>query len=135
VILDGVASERLDLARRGIEAYNRGDLDALAGFLSEDVVAIVPDGMANAGVYHGHEGFRRMMAAWDEAWEEFRIDVEDIVEEGDALVVQVLQHGRGRGSGVKTTMQAVYLFHVRDGLLCGWRWCQTREEALRHARE
>jgi ketosteroid isomerase-like protein len=134
VILDRVQSERLDVVRRGIEAYNRGDRDALAEFVSEDMVAVVPDGMANAGVYHGVEGFRQMMASWDEAWEEPTIDVEELVEEGDALIAQVLQYGRGRGSGIETRMQAFYVLHVRDGRLCGWRWCQTREEAVRHAR-
>jgi ketosteroid isomerase-like protein len=135
VILDRVQSERFDIVTRGIEAYNRGDQDALAEFVSEDMVAVVPDGMANAGVYHGPEGFRQMMAGWDEAWEEFTVDVEELVEEGDALIAQVLQYGRGRGSGIETRMHAFYVLHVRDGRLCGWRWCQSREEALRHARE
>jgi ketosteroid isomerase-like protein len=126
---------RLDIVRRGIEAYNRGDQEALAEFVSEDMVAVVPDGMANAGVYHGREGFRRMMANWDEAWEEFSIDIEEIFEEGDALIVPVVQRGRGRGSGVEITMPAVQLMRFQGERISHWRFCQTREEAVRHARE
>ena len=50
-ILHGVPSERLDIARRGIEAHNGGGFAALAGVIHEDVVAVVPDGLPNAGVY------------------------------------------------------------------------------------
>jgi ketosteroid isomerase-like protein len=135
VILDRVRDARLDIVMRGIEAYNRGDQEALAEFVSEDMVAVVPDHMANAGVYHGLEGFQRMMANWDEAWEEFTVDVEEIVEDGDALIVPVVQRGRGRGSGVEATMAAVYVMRLQGERLCGWRFCQTREEALRYARE
>jgi ketosteroid isomerase-like protein len=134
VILESVPTDRLDIARRGIEAYNRGDLDTVIELLDEDIVAIVPDGLGNAGTYRGHDGFRRMAEHWNEAWEGFRIEIGDPNEEGDALIVPVVQHGRGLESGIELSMAAVHLMRFRADRLTYWRLCETREEALEHAR-
>ena len=135
MILGRVPSERLDIARRGIEAYNGGDLATLAEFLHEDVVAEVPDGMPNAGVYRGHEGFAHMVMHWGEAWEDFRIDIEELIEEREAVLAPVVQRGRGRGSGIETTMTAVHLMRFRDGRVVFWRLCESLADARLHAAE
>jgi uncharacterized protein len=133
-ILQPVAKEHLDIARRGIEAYNRGDLDAIFELVADDVEFVVPDTMANSGRYVGREGFQAMMGQWEEAWDEFRVKIEEVIEAGDAVVVSVAQFGRGRGSGIETRMGAAHLMRFRDGLLTRWRLCETREEALHEAR-
>jgi ketosteroid isomerase-like protein len=130
-----VPSERLDIARRGIAAYNSRDFQAVVELLDDDVEAVVPDGMANAGTYYGHEGFRHMTRDWLEAWDEFRIDIEDLIEEGDAVIAPVLQHARGRFSGVEIHMHAVLLMRFRRGRLYRWRLCQALDEAERHAHD
>jgi ketosteroid isomerase-like protein len=129
-----MASAQLDIARSSIDAYNSGDREALMALLADDVVCVVPDGLANAGTYLGPEGFTRMIESWNEAWEDFRIEIDDLIEEGDAVIVLVTQHGRGRGSGVEIQMPALYLMRFRDGLLHHWRMCQSRDEAVREAR-
>ncbi|MBA3261241.1 MAG: nuclear transport factor 2 family protein [Thermoleophilaceae bacterium] len=128
-------SERVDITKRGIDAYNAGDLEAVADFLHEDVVAVVSDGMANAGVYRGHEGFARMVSHWNDAWEDFRLEIVELIEEGDAVIVPVVQHGRGRGSGIETSMTAVHLLRFRGDRVAHWRLCVTLEEARDHAHE
>jgi ketosteroid isomerase-like protein len=133
VILDGVPSTQLDLAMTSIDAYNRGDRAALLALVADDVVFEVPIGMANAGTYRGREGFTKMAAGWEEAWDEFRIEAEDPIEYGGAVIVPVTQHGRGRGSGVEIQMQAAYLMRFSDGLLQHLRICQSKDEALREA--
>ncbi len=131
--MDGVASERLEMARRGIEAHNGGGFEALAGVLHDDVVAVVPAGLPNAGVYRGRDAFATMMAQWGEAWEEFRVEIGDLTEEGDAVLAEVTQRARGLGSGIEITMPAVYLIRFRDGRMVYWRLCQDLAEARSHA--
>jgi uncharacterized protein len=133
-IPQSMPEEHLDIARQGIEAYNRGDLEAIFELVTHDVEFVVPVGMANSGRYVGREGFEAMMGQWEEAWDEFRVEIEDLVEEGDAVVVSVSQFGRGRGSGIETQMGAAHLMRFRHGRLSRWRLCETREEALHHAR-
>jgi uncharacterized protein len=129
-----MASAQLDIARKSIDAYNSGDREALLALLADDVDCVVPDGLANAGTYLGPEGFTRMLEGWDEAWEEFRIEIDDLIEEGDAVIALVTQHGRGRGSGVEIQMRAAYLMRFRDGRMHRWRMCQSMREAVREAR-
>jgi ketosteroid isomerase-like protein len=123
-------SEQSDTARRGIEAFNRGDLDALFALVTDDVEFVVPDTLPNSGRYAGREGFGAMIGQWGEAWDEFRVEIEELTEDGDAVVVSVVQHGRGRGSGIDAQMRVVHLMRFRNGRLWRWRLCENREQAL-----
>jgi ketosteroid isomerase-like protein len=133
VILQRVESDYLQIARSAIAAYNVGDYRALLELINEDVVATIPVGLANAGVYRGHEGFRRMMDDWRDAWVEFRVEAEEPFLAGDAIVVPVRHAGRGRGSGIEISMDVFHVAHFRDNRVASWRLCGSREEALAHA--
>ena len=123
------------MARRGFDAFNRGEFDALGELLHEDVVAELPEPFANADVYRGLEGFARMLREWSEPWDELTIDVHELIEEGDAVYAPSTQHGRGRGSGVVTSMPTVFLLGFREGRVVFCRLCVTLEEAREHARD
>jgi ketosteroid isomerase-like protein len=128
-----VESDYLQIARSAIAAYNVGDYRALLELINEDVVATIPVGLANAGVYRGHEGFRRMMDDWRDAWVEFRVEAEEPFLAGDAIVVPVRHAGRGRGSGIEISLDVFHVAHFRDNRVASWRLCGSREEALAHA--
>ena len=121
------------MAARGFASFNDGDFDAVADLLHDDVVAVVPETLANAGVYRGHDGFARMLQEWTEPWEELRIDVQELIEEGDVVLAPCVQHGRGRGSGVEISMRAVFLLRFRDDRVAFYRLCETMDEAREHA--
>ena len=134
-ILDGVPSQRVEVARRGFEGFNRGEFDAVGRLMHEDVVAVVPENLANAGVYEGHEGFARMLAHWVEPWEDLRLEVLELIEDGDAVFAPTVQSGRGRGSGVEISMRVVFLLRFRDDRVAFFRLCETLEEAREHVRD
>jgi ketosteroid isomerase-like protein len=115
--------------RELVDVYNSGDLDAMLALLHEDAVAVIPDGMPNAGVYEGRAAVGRMLAQWGEAWEHFRVEPQAFIEAGDALLVPARQIGRGRGSGIELELEFVWVVRERDGRLVYWRLCQTLEEA------
>jgi ketosteroid isomerase-like protein len=106
---------------RGLEAFNRGDIDGLIAVIDPAVVweeggLVFPD---LPPVYHGHDGVRRW---WQEAivdaWETFSADLEEIRDEGGGKVVQVYWlRGRGRESGIEVDMHVVQTITVRGGLL------------------
>lgn len=124
----------LDVARRGFEAVNSGDLAALLELVDDDIVADVPSGFANSDAYRGREAFERMMDQWLEPWEAFHAEPLEFIEEGDAVVVPVHQTGTGRESGIEVDMNLAYLMRIRDGLLIQWRLCSDAGEALELAR-
>jgi ketosteroid isomerase-like protein len=102
------------LARRSIDAYNRGDVEALLEQLDEEIEVYTPPELPNAGTYRGHQGFLQWLDQWDEAWEEFRLEIERIDFVGDRCgVVTVRQFGRGAGSGVEVEMRIAQLYEMR----------------------
>jgi ketosteroid isomerase-like protein len=130
-----VPSEQLEMARRGFEAFNRGEFDVLIEMLHEDVVAEVPEPFAAADLYRGPGGFAKMLREWSEPWDEVSIDVHDLIEDGDVVYAPSTQHGRGRGSGVVTSMPTVFLVRFRERRIVFLRLCVTLEEAREHARD
>ncbi len=120
---------------KGIEAYNRGDLGALLELVGDDVEFVVPDTWPNSGRYIGREGFQAMTRQWEEAWEEFRVEIVEMIEKRDAVIVSVHQYGRGRGSGIETQMWATHLMRFDEGRLSAWRLCESPEEAMRQVRD
>ncbi|MBN1528236.1 MAG: nuclear transport factor 2 family protein [Thermoleophilaceae bacterium] len=126
--------DHLDLARRGFETINSGDLDGLLELVADDIVADVPTGYANADTYRGRDGFRRMAEQWLEPWSSFHAEPLGFIEEGDAVVVPIRQTATGRESGIEVEMELAYLMRVRDGKLIQWRLCRDTDEALEFAR-
>jgi ketosteroid isomerase-like protein len=125
----------LDLVQSGLTALNSGDLEAIYGVVADDVVAVIPEGLANAGSYEGVEGFRQMMGQWLEVWEGFRAEPLELIPVGeDTVAVSVRQTGTGQGSGVEVEAHFAYLFRGRDEQLVEWRLCRDVDEALAHAR-
>jgi ketosteroid isomerase-like protein len=53
--------------------------------------------------------------AWLDAWEEHRLDLEEVVEEGDDVVDLVHLTARGTGSGVEVDVRFYAQFKVRNG--------------------
>jgi ketosteroid isomerase-like protein len=125
-----VPPDHVDLVRRGFDAMNAGDLDALMQLVADDIVADVPTGYANADTYRGRDGFRRMAEQWLEPWSSFRAEPLDFIEQGDAVVIPIRQSATGRESGIEVEMDLAYLLRVRDGKLVEWRLCKDAAEAL-----
>jgi ketosteroid isomerase-like protein len=125
------AMEFAELARTNFEAFNRGGAAAVLGILRPDVEVHSSGEVGEAGTYHGHEGYLHWVQLWMDAWEEFRVEVDEIEELGDGnVLVHVTQHGRGQGSGLEVTQTVVYLFTMVDGLASRLHIYRDREAAL-----
>jgi ketosteroid isomerase-like protein len=82
--MDEIQQRKLEeLVCRGIDAYNRGDVQMLVELLDEEVEVYTPPELPNAGTYRGHEGFLQWASQWEEAWEEFRLKIERIAFVGE----------------------------------------------------
>jgi ketosteroid isomerase-like protein len=128
---EGQNAELEELARRGFEAYNSRDLEALARIMHPDVELHAGRDLPNRGTFHGHEGFLQWNATWDEAWEEFTIEATAIEALGDEhILADVRQTARGAGSGIGVEMDVHWAFEVKDGQVTRMHLYLTREEAL-----
>jgi len=96
-----VSEAKVDIAKRGIDAFNRGDVEALAADTTEDV-ELFPAlaGAVEGGGFHGRAGIEAYFQITAETWSEFRILAEDFSNLGDRVLVAGRIAGRGRGSRV-----------------------------------
>jgi ketosteroid isomerase-like protein len=125
----------VELARAGFEAFNRGDVEGVLALLHPEVEVHSEGEVGEEGTYHGHEGYLRWVGVWLEAWDEFRVEWDELEEVDDSnLLVHVTQYARGKGSGLEATQAATYLFTVRDGLASRVHIYADRERALAAAR-
>jgi ATP-dependent Clp protease ATP-binding subunit ClpA len=89
------------LVQAWVEAFNRGDLDALASFYSEDAV----NHQVAESVVHGRENLRQVFASGF-ASTKMHCIVENVFEEGEWAILEWRDRSGLRGCG---------FFHVVDG--------------------
>ena len=130
------AEDRIELVRRGFQAYNARDAGAVFRLLDPDVEIYSTDELMNPGTFHGHEGYLRWIGQWEEAWEDFQNVPEEIQAVGERhAVARVRASGRGRGSGVEVGQTVGYLYDVREGVCVYLGLYGSFEAALGAARD
>jgi ketosteroid isomerase-like protein len=129
--LEELQQRNLEAIQGGVEAFRRGDLDAVLELLDPEIEVYMPSELANSGTYRGHDGYRRWLAQWLEAWDDFDLELDDIEAVGRTHVVsRAHQTARGRGSGIPVEMWISYLWDVRDGHAVALHLYPTRDEAV-----
>lgn len=112
-----MSQENLELVRSAFDAWNRGDLDEFAGHATEDVAWVEvsgrPEGPATERL--GRERMRQGLASLFDAFESYRLEVEQLQDVGDRVVAIVREVARGRASGVEVDSRWGYLITVEDG--------------------
>jgi ketosteroid isomerase-like protein len=70
-----------------------------------------------ADSFHGHAGVRHWYHTVVATLDDFRADIEKVIEAGPGrYLVELHFSGRGKSSGAPVTSEAAHLITVRDGL-------------------
>ena len=129
-----MSQENVEIVRRSIEARNK-DLDEWLSFFDRDVQAI--DLLTAAGMPtedRGIDELRRAVERWQESFDDWQVEVLELVDLDEMVLAEVRFHGQGRGSGANVSVIQVDLYRVRDGLIIEHRaGYRSREEALEAA--
>jgi len=128
-----MSEENLALARKAIDALNRGDFDAMVAFLSPDVVWETLEGIAGIGeLDRGRAEVREWIELMLKGAEEgVHAGIEQIADLGDDRVfIGVLLTARRRGSGVPFEYRTWQIVQFADGLISRRQVFWTRAEAL-----
>ena len=129
-----MSKEDVERVREGYEAFNRGDLDVAVGDMDPDIEWHVMGDLPEGETYRGHEGVRRFWETWQEAFEDFHVEPEELIDAGDKVVVVIKVSGRGRGSGAQVeTPSFPQVWTLRDGRPVRVEMYRSRSEALRAA--
>ena len=129
-----MSQENVNLVRRALDAFLRGDVEAMLSHMDPDGElhsAIV--GGAEGNVYRGHEGFRRWYADSFESFEELSNDWSEFRDLGDRILAFGHVRARGRESGVELDSPMGWVFTVRHGKLVKAEGFLSRAAALEAA--
>jgi ketosteroid isomerase-like protein len=123
-----VSQENIELVKSAFDAWNRGEIDAFADHVAEDVawleVSGRPEGDPSARV--GRDRLRQSLESLFDAWESYHLELQRIHDLGDRVVAVVREVATGRASGVEIDGRWGYLITVDGGQI-------VRIEAYRDA--
>jgi len=126
--------ENVNLAKRGIDAFNRRDVDGFSEVATADfefVPALLA--MVEGGSIRGRAGLEAFFEAIPNTWDEFRTLAEDFRDLGDRVLVLGRVAERGRGSGVELDAPMGLLLDFRANRISRARAYLDHGEALRAA--
>jgi ketosteroid isomerase-like protein len=94
-------SENVERVLRGYDAINEGDLAGAVAGLPEDFELVLPPVLPDVDPsYRGGDGFTRAIEAWRDSFDDFRLEIEEVIDVGDNVVVMAAVCGVGKDSGI-----------------------------------
>ena len=96
------------------DAYARGDFELGLSYLDPEIEFSQPADEPGGGTYYGHEGVIQAFARWTAAWDDYRVEVEELIDLGDDVLVRTRHHGRGKDSRVDVEMQIFQIWTLRN---------------------
>jgi predicted ester cyclase len=105
------------------EAFNCGNLDVIDVLVHPDLVYHYTD-----GDIHGLEGARQLVIGLRSTFPDFHVTAEDVIAEGDKVVVRFTDSGTCEGDelgatavGKRVTWTGIDIFRIADGkIIEGW---------------
>jgi ketosteroid isomerase-like protein len=123
-----------ELVRRLVELSVSDDAAAISDMLDPDVVWFgTRGGLDESQVLRGPDAAIAYMRETQEPWEEFAIEVEEVIETADAVLVLVRETGRARHGGPEVQSDTAMIFKVRRERVVEMTGYLDRDEALRAA--
>jgi ketosteroid isomerase-like protein len=122
----------VELARRGIEAFNRLCADVFIELATPDFdwYPALPVAVTG-GVYKGREGIEAYFQDIRDTWGELRISPEEFRDLGERVLVLGRIEGRGIGSGVQVNAPLGIVFELHGDKASSARGYFDHGEALR----
>jgi ketosteroid isomerase-like protein len=130
-----MSEKNLDIVRRHIEAFRRGDPAGALSHLDPYVVwdpSRVSD--IDVSVAYGHEEFSQTIRHYIGAFENYDYEARGLADLGSgAVLALVSEEGRGKSSGVPVRQSFAVLYTVIDGKIARVTFFADEEQALRAA--
>ena len=120
--------ERISVVRAFTDAVTERNLDAALKLCHPEIEFFSLLAQLEARPYRGLAGIRRYFKEIDATWEEWRVEVEQLLSSPDGRVVIVMStHMRGKGSGLPFVQRVAVLWEFKDEKL--WRAGLYRDPA------
>lgn len=121
------AAENKAIVQSAVEAFNRGDWDAVDRLFAADYVDHDP---SRAGLPPGPEGVKQAWSMFRAAFPDLQGTIEDMITEGDKVVVRGVVRGTHQGelmgippTGKRVTVTLIDINRIEGGKLVE-RWAE-----------
>ena len=132
-----MSQENLELAARWYEPWAAGKSELLTDMprISELCHQNVEWSQREEGwTHHGREGVREALETWLESFDEYKYEVQQMIDcGGDEVLVVGVEVGRGATSRVEVRSVSYELLTIRDGKIVRFREFHEESEALEAA--
>jgi uncharacterized protein len=126
-----MSQENVEIVRSVYEAVNRGDWDAAWRDLHRDVeLTMPPEPGITPGTYRGRDEWKAFREEMLTAFEDFEVQPEAFIENGDQVVVIVRTRLRPKGSSAEVQLRNGDVWTLRDGKALSVHRFRSPQEAL-----
>jgi ketosteroid isomerase-like protein len=125
-----MSQENVEIVRTALDAYNRGDLEAMLKYAAPDCEL---DWSRSIGPQRGVYAVDQIpQFNLGETFESVRTEPEELIDAGDHVVTPMVGYFRGR-DGIEVTARFTYLWTFRGGTVVRVTLYQERQDALEAA--
>jgi ketosteroid isomerase-like protein len=128
-----MSRENVELVRRMYDAYLNGDAEGALQYVHPDV-EVDFSVRVDTSMGRGREELARIVGSWAASWDDYREEIDEVVDLGDEVCVAATQRGRGKGSGAELENRFAGLYEVHEGQVTRIAMYMSLEEALRAAK-
>ena len=114
------------------EAFGRGDIPGVLEKFDENIDWNVPEAVPHGGHFEGRDAVGGFFQGLGERWEDFGIDIEEVIDGGDEVVGIGRAHGNLKGTG-EAAYGFTHVFTVQDGQVVRFREYVDPDATLRSA--
>lgn len=127
-----MSQENVEVARRAIDLWNRGEIETALDLAHEDFKMDWSNSIGPLrGVYRGRQSVLDAWTTFRDAWDEVHWEVLESIDVDDTRAIIVTHMRlRGRGSGAEVDASGTQLWTVRDGKGQSVKLYQSKAEAL-----
>jgi ketosteroid isomerase-like protein len=122
--------EKAEIVRRIFDAWGAGDWSIGNDYLDPHAVCVVSSDFPAFGAYYGFDGIRAYWRDFVAQWERLTFEAKRLEVVGDTVIAHVVQHAKGRASGVEGDISYFILFTLRGERVVRMESVMTMAEAL-----
>jgi hypothetical protein len=128
-----MSQENVELYRRGIEAFNRRDLDAFLALADPDVAGISRVLAIEGSTYRGHRGTREWWNDLLDVFPGFTIEVVWVRDAGNSTIAELRNRANREGGAAPLEELVWQVSEWRNGLVVRWEIFERERDALEAA--
>lgn len=125
-----MSQENVEIIKRAYDAFARGDYATSLSYYDPQVEFSQPADEPGGGTYYGVDGVTRAFRNWLTAWEDYRVEVEELSDHGAHVLARTRHLMSGKGSGAVVEQTIFQVWTLRDGRIVRARMYYDEAEAL-----